>query len=86
MSVQGLQSSLEKGRQIQGVEICGLASPLLRHLAADMFPKNTKFRHLVARDIVGHRHAGELDDTAFDGIHQREIVHCPGEQRSLGVT
>ena len=28
---------------------------------------------------------GQLDDAALDGVHQREIAHGPGEQRSFDV-
>ena len=42
-------------------------------------------RRFGAGDVVGHRHAWELDDAALDGVHQREVAHRPGEQRAFGV-
>ena len=50
-----------------------------------MLPEVAEHRHLVAGDVVGHRHARQLDDAALDGVHQREVAHRPREQRALGV-
>jgi hypothetical protein len=50
-----------------------------------VLPQVAEHRHLAAGDVVGDRHARQLDDAAFDGVHQREVAHRPGEQRALGV-
>ena len=62
-----------------------LAAALLGHLRADVLPEVAEHRHLVAGDVVGDRHARQLDDAALDGVHQREVAHRPGEQRAFGV-
>ncbi|WP_349627596.1 hypothetical protein [Rhodopseudomonas sp. BR0G17] len=33
--------------------------------------------------IVRHRHARQFDDAAFDGVHQAEIGHHPGEENTF---
>ncbi len=60
-------------------------TPLLRHLLADVVPEVAELGALAAGNVVGHRHARELDDAAFDGVHEREVAHRPGEERPLGV-
>jgi hypothetical protein len=41
--------------------------------------------HIVARDVFRHLDARQLDDAAFDGIHERDVAHRPGEQSAFGV-
>ena len=50
-----------------------------------MVPQIPECRHLAVRDIVRDRHPGQLHDAALDGIHEREVAHRPGEQRSFRV-
>ena len=42
-------------------------------------------RHVAGRQVVGDRHARQLDDAAFDRVHQREVADRPGEQRTFGI-
>jgi hypothetical protein len=70
----------------QRIECFGLAPALLGHPLADVLPKVTKLGHLLAGDVVGDGHARQLDDPAFDGVHQGEVAHGPGEQSPLGIT
>ncbi len=50
-----------------------------------MLPQVAEHGHFVARDVVRHRHARQLDDAALDGVHQREVAHGPGKQSALGI-
>ena len=50
-----------------------------------MLPEIAEHGHLLAGDVVGDRHARQLDDAALDRVHQREVAHRPGEQRAFGV-
>ena len=34
---------------------------------------------VFARGVVGDRHLGDLDETGFDGVHEREVRHDPRE-------
>ena len=86
MPVERFQRGLEFDGNAQRVEHIPLTPPLLRHPLADVLPQVTKLGHIVAGDIVGHRHAGQLDDPALDGIHQREVAHSPREESALGIT
>ena len=70
---------------MSGSSSLAFAAALLRHVLADVLPEVAEHRHLVAGDVLGHRHARQLDDAALDGVHQREVAHRPGEQRALGV-
>ncbi len=85
VAVQRFQGGLKLRRQAQRVERFRLAAALLRHLRSDVLPEIAVHRHLLARNVVGDRHAGQLDDPAFDGVHERKIVHRPGEQRPFGI-
>ena len=38
-----------------------------------------------AGDVVGNGDPREFDDAAFNGVHEGEIAHGPGEQRALGL-
>ena len=57
----------------------GLAPSPLRHAGADVFPEIAELRHIATGDIVRHRYPGQFDNAAFDGVHQREVAHRPGE-------
>ena len=83
--VERFERGLQLHGEAQGVERLRLAPPPLRHLPPDVLPEVAELRHLAARDVVRHRHPRQLDDAAFDGVHQREVAHRPGEQRPLGV-
>src|ERR1022692_3374553 len=48
-----------------------------------MLPEVSELRHIPAGDVVGDRHTGQLDDSAFDGVHEREVAHGPREERSF---
>ena len=85
VAVERLQGGLQLDREAERVERLGLAAALLGHLLADVLPEVAEHRHLAAGDVVGDRHARQLDDAALDGVHQREVAHRPGEQRALGV-
>src|SRR5258708_16828649 len=50
-----------------------------------MLPKVSELRHVAAGDVVGNWHTRELNDSAFDGVHERKIAHGPWEQGSFGV-
>ena len=81
MPVQGLQGSLEFHGQAQGIEVPGLVPSLLRHGDAYVFPEIAKPGHFSTGNIIGNWYSGKFDDAAFDGIHQREVVHRPGKRR-----
>ena len=70
---------------MSGIELLTRPPALLRHVLADVLPQVAEHRHLVAGDVLGHRHARQLDDAALDGVHQREVAHRPREQRAFGV-
>ena len=71
--------------EIKRIQALGFATTFLRHLGPDMLPQVAEHRHFGARDVVCHRHAGQLDDAALNGVHQRKIAHRPGEHRPLCV-
>ena len=85
VAVEGFQRGLQFHRQAQGVEPVALAATLLRHPLADVLPQFPIDRHIVAGDVVGHRHARQLDDAALDGVHQGEVAHRPREQGAFGI-
>ena len=85
VAVQGLQRGVQLGRQGQRVQLAGGAHALLRHALADVVPQVAELRRVGAGDVVRHRHARQLDDAAFDGVHQREVAHRPREQRAFGI-
>ena len=85
VSVQGVERGVQGRGQAQWVEILRFAAPLFRHLPADVFPEIPEDRNFCAGDVVGYGDARELDDPAFDGIHEREIGHGPRKERALGI-
>ena len=84
MAVERFQGGLQLGRKRQRVQ-AALSGASARHALADMRPEFAELRHLAARHVVRHRHPGQLDDAALDGVHQREIRHRPRKERALGV-
>ncbi len=84
MAVQRLEGRHQFRRQTQRVGR-GPPAALLRHLFADVLPQLAELGHLGAGDVVGHRHPRQLDDAAFDGVHEREVARGPREQRPLGI-
>ena len=85
VAVERFQGGLQFGGNAQRIERLGFAPAFLGHLRPDVFPQIAEHRHLLAGDVVGHGHARQFDDAAFDGVHQREVAHRPGEQRALGI-
>ena len=67
------------------VERVRFASTLLRHLRTNVLPEIAEFGHIAARNIVGDRHPGKLDEAALDGVHQGEIAHRPCKEGAFGV-
>ena len=86
VAVQGLKRGLQLRWQVQRVQAFSLATTLLGHLGADVFPQIAKHRHLGTGDVVGHWHAWQFDNAAFNGVHQRKVAQSPGEQGALGIT
>ena len=85
MPVESFQGGLEFYGQAEGIQGLGLAAPFPGHPGADVFPEVAKLGRVAARDIVGHRHAGQFDDAAFDGVHERKVVHGPVEQGAFDI-
>ena len=85
VAVERFERRLQARGQLERVEFLALAAALLRHVLADVLPEVAEHRHFVAGDVLRHGHARQLHDAAFDGVHQREVAHRPGEQRALGV-
>ena len=83
--VQRLEGGLEGNRQHQRIELARLSPSLLRHVIPYVLPELPEHRHFVAGDVVRHRHPRQLDDSALDRIHEREVAHRPREECSLGV-
>ncbi len=85
VAVQRVQGGLKLRGEAQRVEFFGLATSLPGHLGADVLPKVPEHRHIVAGNIIGDRDARQLDDAAFDGVHQRKIADGPAKESSLSV-
>ena len=88
VSIKRVERGLEQRGQcvrVGGGRGFGDSPPGARHVVSDMLPEIAVARRVLAGDVVVHRHARELDDAAFDGVHQREVAHRPREQRPLGV-
>jgi hypothetical protein len=85
VAVERIERRLQARRQLQRIERFAPAAPLLRHVATDVLPQIAEHRHLVAGNVLGHRHARQLDDAALDGVHEGEVAHGPREQRAFGV-
>ena len=50
-----------------------------------MLPQVAKHRHFGIGNVVGGGDARQLDDAAFDRIHQRKVADRPGEERAFGI-
>ena len=85
VSIESLERGLELVWKLERVKIATGAASLLGHVLADVLPEVAVDRHLVTGNVFGDRHARQLDDAAFDGIHQREVAHRPGKERAFGV-
>ena len=85
VAVEASRAVCSRVGSLRGSSAIGLAAALLGHVLADVLPEVAEHRHFVAGDIVGHRDARQLDDAAFDGVHEREIAHRPREERAFGV-
>jgi hypothetical protein len=85
VAVERLERGLQFDRQAERIKRLALPRPFLGIFLPICSHRLRNFGHLAAGDVVGDRHARQLDDAAFDGIHQREVAHRPGEQRAFGV-
>ena len=84
--IESLKGGLKLYRQTERVESpLRFAPALLGHVTADGLPQNSVLGHVAAWDVVSHRHAGQFDDAALDGVHEREVAHRPGKQGALGI-
>ncbi len=72
-------------RQLERVQLSTLAAALPGHVLADVLPEVAVDGHLVARNVLGHGHPWQFDDTALDRVHEREVTYRPGKQSALGV-
>lgn len=63
----------------------GFAAGGFGHFLADVFPEVSEDGHFRAGDIFIDGDAGEFDDPAFDGIHQRKVADGPAEEGAFGV-
>ena len=79
MAVERVQRRPQHVGQIERAELVG-AGRGLRQILADMLPQVAIDDRIGLHEIVGDRHARQLDDAALDRVHQAEIGHDPGEQ------
>ncbi len=87
MPIKRVQRRLQLRRQAQRIErFTRFAAPLLGHFGANVFPKITEFGHITAGNVVRNRHTGQLDNAAFNRIHQRKIACHPRKKRPLYIT
>ena len=89
LAPSGCRARTARSAAAAGVE-SGSSSPTCRApffgiRLADVLPQIAKDRRVGVDRVVGHRHARQLDDAAFDRVHQREIGDDPGEQRAFLV-
>ena len=85
MAVERAQRRSKHVGKIEGAQLVG-ARRGLRQILADMLPQMTIDDRIGLHEIVGDRHAGQLDDAALDRVHQAEIGHHPGEQGAFIIT
>ena len=85
MAVERIQGGLKIHRNAQRVQGGGLGAALAGHALADVLPQIAELGRVGAGDVVGHRHPWQLDDAALNGVHQREVAHCPRKQRALPI-
>jgi len=86
VSIKGFQGGFQLRRKFLRVQSGSFTPSFFGHIFADVLPKVAKHRHVVAGNIVRHRHARQFDNATLDGIHQRKVAHCPGEKRAFGIT
>ena len=79
--VEGIEGAFQFLGQIQRVET-GFAAAF-GQLLAHVVPQVAVDGHLGTRHVVHHGHAGQLDDAAFDRVHQREVADGPWEERAF---
>ena len=84
VAVERVQRGLQRVGQVEGAELGG-ARGGLRQVLADMLPQVAVDDRIGLHEIVGHRHARQLDDAALDRVHQAEIGHDPREESSLRI-
>ena len=86
VSIESFERGLQFDGNAQRIERGGITALLFRHLLADMVPEIAELGHLApGDDVVGHRHARQFDDAAFDRVHQREVARCPREKRAFCI-
>ena len=85
MAVERHERGLQAQRQLEWVQLAACATALFRHVFADVLPQVAEHRHFFTGYVLRHRHAGQFDNAAFDGIHQREVAHGPGKQGAFCV-
>ena len=85
VTIERFHCRLQFNRNTEWIESLCLISTLLGHPLANIFPEVSELGHIVAGDVIGHRHAWQLHDSTLDGVHEGKIAHRPGEQGALGV-
>jgi hypothetical protein len=70
VAVERLQRRLQAGREFERIELFAFAAAFFRHVLANVLPEIPEHRHFAAGDVLCHGDARELDDAAFDGVHQ----------------
>ncbi len=85
MAVERTEGRPKHIRKIEGAQFIG-ARRGLRQIFTDMFPQVAIDDRISLREIVGDRHAGQLDDAALDRVHEAEIRHHPREQDPFIIT
>ena len=85
MAVEGCERGLQLDGQLERVESAGIAAPLLGHVGPDLLPENAELGRVAVGDVVGDRHARQLDDAALDGVHEGEVADGPGEKGTFAV-
>ena len=86
--VERIECGLKLGRELERIEIAGLARALARQAAPALLqdlPKVAVDRHVARRQVVVDGHARQFDDAAFDRVEQREVAHDPGKERALAI-
>src|SRR5579871_943594 len=85
VAVEGFEGGHKLGGQAQGVEILQLSAAFARHFGTDVLPEIAEDGYVGARDVIGHGDAGEFDDAALDGVHEREVAHGPVKESAFVV-
>ena len=77
VAVEGFKRRLQSGGEFEWIELFAFTAPLLRHVLAYILPEVSVHWHFVAGYVFGNRDARQLDDSAFNGVHEGEIAHRP---------